>query len=98
MRCSDSNSLSHTFLAPPREPYHDIRFNLMAVVPDRRVKYESKLEILKRNRQMVLEGLQQVRRHRGVCVCERTVAGSLAVKSVGPVTERLLVYIPEPTR
>uniref|UniRef100_A0A673ZWI5 Ubiquitin carboxyl-terminal hydrolase n=1 Tax=Salmo trutta TaxID=8032 RepID=A0A673ZWI5_SALTR len=30
------------------------------------VKYESKLEILKRNRQMVLEGLQQVRRHRGV--------------------------------
>uniref|UniRef100_A0A8C7P4Y1 Ubiquitin carboxyl-terminal hydrolase n=1 Tax=Oncorhynchus mykiss TaxID=8022 RepID=A0A8C7P4Y1_ONCMY len=46
------------------------------------VKYESKLEILKRNRQMVLEGLQQVRRHRGVCVCERTVAGSLAVKSV----------------
>uniref|UniRef100_A0A8C8JGJ6 Ubiquitin carboxyl-terminal hydrolase n=1 Tax=Oncorhynchus tshawytscha TaxID=74940 RepID=A0A8C8JGJ6_ONCTS len=77
-------------LATAGEPYHDIRFNLMAVVPDRRVKYESKLEILKRNRQMVLEGLQQVRRHRGVCVCERTVAGSLAVKSVGPVTERLL--------
>ena len=42
------------------EPYHDIRFNLMAVVPDRRIKYESKLEILKRNRQTVLEGLQQV--------------------------------------
>lgn len=43
------------------EPYHDIRFNLMAVVPDRRIKYESKLEILKRNRQTVLEGLQKVR-------------------------------------
>ena len=43
------------------EPYHDIRFNLMAVVPDRRMKYESKLEILKRNRQTVLEGLQKVR-------------------------------------
>lgn len=42
------------------EPYHDIRFNLMAVVPDRRMKYESKLEILKRNRQTVLEGLQKV--------------------------------------
>uniref|UniRef100_A0A674C6J7 Ubiquitin carboxyl-terminal hydrolase n=1 Tax=Salmo trutta TaxID=8032 RepID=A0A674C6J7_SALTR len=47
-------------LATAGEPYHDIRFNLMAVVPDRRVKYESKLEILKRNRQMVLEGLQQL--------------------------------------
>lgn len=43
-----------------REPYHDIRFNLMAVVPDRRMKYESKLHILKMNRQTVLEALQQV--------------------------------------
>lgn len=42
------------------EPYHDIRFNLMAVVPDRRIKYESKLEILKKNRQIILEGLQKV--------------------------------------
>ncbi|XP_067093151.1 ubiquitin carboxyl-terminal hydrolase BAP1 isoform X2 [Osmerus mordax] len=50
-------------LATAGEPYHDIRFNLMAVVPDRRVKYESKLEILKRNRQTVLEGLQQLIRH-----------------------------------
>lgn len=32
----------------------------MAVVPDRRMKYESKLEILKKNRQTVLEGLQKV--------------------------------------
>uniref|UniRef100_A0A671T176 Ubiquitin carboxyl-terminal hydrolase n=1 Tax=Sinocyclocheilus anshuiensis TaxID=1608454 RepID=A0A671T176_9TELE len=47
-------------LATAGEPYHDIRFNLMAVVPDRRLKYESKLEILKRNRQIILEGLQQV--------------------------------------
>ncbi|XP_064154314.1 ubiquitin carboxyl-terminal hydrolase BAP1 isoform X1 [Anguilla rostrata] len=46
-------------LATAGEPYHDIRFNLMAVVPDRRMKYEAKLEILKRNRQTVLEGLQQ---------------------------------------
>ncbi|TMS18911.1 Ubiquitin carboxyl-terminal hydrolase BAP1 [Larimichthys crocea] len=30
------------------------------VVPDRRMKYESKLEILKRNRQTVLEGLQKM--------------------------------------
>lgn len=32
----------------------------MAVVPDRRIKYESKLEILKKNRQIILEGLQKV--------------------------------------
>lgn len=47
-------------LATAGEPYHDIRFNLMAVVPDRRIKYESKLDILKRNRQTVLEGLQKM--------------------------------------
>ncbi|KAI7790795.1 putative ubiquitin carboxyl-terminal hydrolase BAP1 [Triplophysa rosa] len=47
-------------LANAGEPYHDIRFNLMAVVPDRRIKYESKLDVLKRNRQIVLEALQQV--------------------------------------
>uniref|UniRef100_A0A6J0UFS2 ubiquitinyl hydrolase 1 n=1 Tax=Pogona vitticeps TaxID=103695 RepID=A0A6J0UFS2_9SAUR len=47
-------------LATAGEPYHDIRFNLMAVVPDRRVKYESKLQILKMNRQTVLEALQQL--------------------------------------
>ncbi|XP_063797427.1 ubiquitin carboxyl-terminal hydrolase BAP1 isoform X1 [Pseudophryne corroboree] len=47
-------------LATAGEPYHDIRFNLMAVVPDRRLKYESKLHILKINRQTVLEALQQL--------------------------------------
>ncbi|XP_028303912.1 ubiquitin carboxyl-terminal hydrolase BAP1 isoform X2 [Gouania willdenowi] len=47
-------------LATAGEPYHDIRFNLMAVVPDRRMKYESKLDILKKNRQIVLEGLQKM--------------------------------------
>lgn len=44
-----------------REPYHDIRFNLMAVVPDRRIKYEARLHVLKVNRQTILEALQQVR-------------------------------------
>nr|XP_051708314.1 ubiquitin carboxyl-terminal hydrolase BAP1 isoform X5 [Oryctolagus cuniculus] len=43
-----------------REPYHDIRFNLMAVVPDRRIKYEARLHVLKVNRQTVLEALQQL--------------------------------------
>ncbi|XP_069500106.1 ubiquitin carboxyl-terminal hydrolase BAP1 isoform X2 [Ambystoma mexicanum] len=47
-------------LATAGEPYHDIRFNLMAVVPDRRLKYECKLHVLKMNRQTVLEALQQL--------------------------------------
>ncbi|XP_075403590.1 ubiquitin carboxyl-terminal hydrolase BAP1 isoform X1 [Tenrec ecaudatus] len=47
-------------LATAGEPYHDIRFNLMAVVPDRRVKYEARLHVLKVNRQTVLEALQQL--------------------------------------
>ncbi|XP_038666730.1 ubiquitin carboxyl-terminal hydrolase BAP1 isoform X2 [Scyliorhinus canicula] len=47
-------------LATAGEPYHDIRFNLMAVVPDRRMKYETKLSLLKMNRQTVLEALQQL--------------------------------------
>ncbi|XP_053455174.1 ubiquitin carboxyl-terminal hydrolase BAP1 isoform X3 [Nycticebus coucang] len=47
-------------LATAGEPYHDIRFNLMAVVPDRRIKYEARLHVLKVNRQTVLEALQQL--------------------------------------
>ncbi|XP_015917478.1 ubiquitin carboxyl-terminal hydrolase BAP1 [Parasteatoda tepidariorum] len=47
-------------LATAGEPYHDVRFNLMAVVPDRRIAYEQKLRTLKTNRQIVLEALQQL--------------------------------------
>jgi len=43
-----------------REPYHDIRYNLMAVVPDRRLQYEQKLKMLKTNRATILEALRQV--------------------------------------
>ncbi|KDR20573.1 ubiquitin carboxyl-terminal hydrolase calypso [Zootermopsis nevadensis] len=42
------------------EPYHDIRFNLMAVVPDKRLALTHKLKMLKTNRQIVLEALQQL--------------------------------------
>ncbi|XP_054925080.1 ubiquitin carboxyl-terminal hydrolase calypso [Dermacentor andersoni] len=38
----------------------DIRFNLMAVVPDRRQAYEQKLRTLRTNRGIVLEALQQM--------------------------------------
>ncbi|XP_035214692.1 ubiquitin carboxyl-terminal hydrolase calypso-like [Stegodyphus dumicola] len=47
-------------IATGGEPYHDVRFNLMAVVPDRRIAYEQKLRTLKTNRQIVLEALQQL--------------------------------------
>lgn len=47
-------------MATGGEPYHDIRYNLMAVVPDKRSLYEHKLATLKTNRQIVLETLQQV--------------------------------------
>lgn len=53
-------SCSHSCSCDCREPYHDIRFNLMAVVPDRRIKYEARLHVLKVNRQIILEALQQV--------------------------------------
>ncbi|GFO23217.1 ubiquitin carboxyl-terminal hydrolase [Plakobranchus ocellatus] len=47
-------------MATGGEPYHDIRFNLMAVVPDKRQLLEHKLMTLKTNRNIVLEALQQV--------------------------------------
>lgn len=42
------------------EKLQDIRFNLMAVVPDRRLAISHKLTMLKTNRQIVLEALQQL--------------------------------------
>ena len=42
------------------EQLQDIRFNLMAVVPDRRIAISHKLTMLKTNRQIVLEALQQL--------------------------------------
>ncbi|XP_017773739.1 PREDICTED: ubiquitin carboxyl-terminal hydrolase calypso isoform X2 [Nicrophorus vespilloides] len=42
------------------EQYHDIRFNLMACVPDRRLAITHKLKMLKTNKQIVLDALQQL--------------------------------------
>lgn len=42
------------------EQYHDIRFNLMAVVPDRRLALTHKLKMLNTNRHIVSEALQQI--------------------------------------
>jgi ubiquitin carboxyl-terminal hydrolase BAP1 len=41
------------------EPYHDIRYALMAVVPDKRLQYEQKLKMLKTNRRTIVEALRQ---------------------------------------
>lgn len=42
------------------EKYNDIRFNLMAVVPDKRLALTHKLKMLKTNRQIVLDALQHL--------------------------------------
>lgn len=42
------------------EQCHDIRFNLMAVVPDRRIAITHKLKMLRTNRQIVVDALQQL--------------------------------------
>ena len=47
--------------------YHDIRYNLMAVVPDRRLLFEQKLRTLKTNRQIILEALQKVMHREIMC-------------------------------
>ncbi|KAF5285808.1 hypothetical protein FQA39_LY04269 [Lamprigera yunnana] len=44
------------------EQYHDIRFNLMAVVPDRRLAITHKLKMLKTNKQIVLDALQLMKK------------------------------------
>ncbi|KAL8611305.1 hypothetical protein ACOMHN_013736 [Nucella lapillus] len=46
-------------IATSGEPYHDIRFNLMVVVPDKRQLYEQKLSTLRTNHKIVLEAMQQ---------------------------------------
>lgn len=42
------------------EPCHDIRFNLMAIIPDRRIALSHKLNMLKTNREIVVTALQQL--------------------------------------
>ncbi|CAG7821720.1 unnamed protein product [Allacma fusca] len=47
-------------IATGGEPYHDIRFNLMAVVPDKIVFLIRRVKLLKTNRHVVLESLQNI--------------------------------------
>ncbi|XP_017300166.1 putative protein TPRXL [Diaphorina citri] len=48
------------------EKYNDIRFNLMAVVPDKRLAISHKLTLLKANRTIVLEVLDKMKRKNNV--------------------------------
>lgn len=47
-------------IATGGEPYHDIRFNLMAVVPDKRVSLVRKVKVLKTNRNIILDSIQKI--------------------------------------
>ena len=47
-------------IATGGEPYHDIRFALMALVPDTTTGLQSKLEMLKTNKQIVIKALRQM--------------------------------------
>jgi len=47
-------------IATGGEPYHDIRFALMAVVPDTRAGLARKLGMLKTNREIVIRALRQL--------------------------------------
>ena len=47
-------------MATGGEPYHDIRFALMAVVPDRRKELNKKLRMLRINRSITIEALTQL--------------------------------------
>ena len=61
-------------IATGGEPYHDIRFALMAVVPDRRKDCYKRLEMLKTNRMIVVDALRQlVEQHDGKVVHEDDV-------------------------
>ncbi|XP_018574403.1 ubiquitin carboxyl-terminal hydrolase calypso [Anoplophora glabripennis] len=42
------------------DEYNEIRFNLMAVVPDRRLAIQHKLKMLRTNKQIVLDALQHI--------------------------------------
>ncbi len=56
-------------IATGGEPYHDIRFALMAVVPDRRKDCLNRLEMLQTNKAIVIDALTQlVEQHDGRAV------------------------------
>lgn len=46
-------------IATGGEPYHDIRFNLMAVVPDKRMDLIRRVKLLKTNKNIILESIQK---------------------------------------
>lgn len=53
------------------DEYNEIRFNLMAVVPDRRLAIQHKLKMLRTNKQIVLDALQHLLK-----IKEKSTAGA----------------------
>ncbi|KAJ8958684.1 hypothetical protein NQ318_016410 [Aromia moschata] len=49
------------------DEYNEIRFNLMAVVPDRRLAIQHKLKMLRTNKQIVLDALQHLIKIKDKC-------------------------------
>lgn len=47
-------------IATGGEPYHDIRFNLMAVVPDKRISLVRQVKLLKANRNIILQSVHKI--------------------------------------
>ncbi|KAK5641286.1 hypothetical protein RI129_009833 [Pyrocoelia pectoralis] len=68
------------------EQYHDIRFNLMAVVPDRRLAITHKLKMLKTNKQIVLDALQQLMKIKHVDKSEKEELKKEANEEEPPIT------------
>lgn len=64
--CSDQDwtdnfrSVIQDRLGITADEYNEIRFNLMAVVPDRRLAIQHKLKMLRTNKQIVLDAIQQI--------------------------------------
>lgn len=56
------------------EANSDIHYNLMAVVPDKRLAITHKLNMLKTNRQIVLDALQQLMQQNNACSLSPTIS------------------------
>jgi len=74
------------------EPYHDIRFSLMVVVPDKRLAISQRLRLLKTNKRIVQEALHQLKpknKAKPTAVQDAATEESLAVEvGTAPATFR----------
>ena len=74
-------------MATGGEPYHDIRFALMAVVPDRRTELNKKLKMLRTNRSITIEALTQL-----VNQVRKSVFSILIISSIIEIPKFILIF------